>query len=125
MILYDASAFFERILKKEVNVNGFILDLTFYEVGNTILKHNKMLKKIDGREAKSLLIIVSNWKNVLYIKEENLPEIFSYSISLGLSFYDASYIYFSKKYNATLETADDKLYKKAAGVIKCEFLKQG
>ena len=94
MIIYDASAFFERISRKDIDTNCFILDLTMYEVSNVILKHCSALKSISNNEAISLLKIVSNWGNVIYIQHSDLSEIFSLASSLGLTFYDSAYVYF-------------------------------
>jgi len=41
MILYDISAFFSHLQSNKLDINGFILDLTFYELGNVLWKHVK------------------------------------------------------------------------------------
>lgn len=124
MIVYDASAFFERILKKNLDLRGFILDLSLYEIGNVVLKHYSKLKKLDKKESESILKISSNWKNLIYIHANDLNRIFDLALNTETTFYDASYIYFSKKYEATLETCDKNLYEKASKVCKCKLLKQ-
>ncbi len=113
MKIYDASAFFERILKKEIEPDAFVIDLTVYEMGNITLKHERKLKTISREEAISILTILSEWSPVIFIRPEETPFIYQTASNLELTFYDAAYIFFSQKFNATLETCDKTLYERA------------
>ncbi|MCK4319357.1 type II toxin-antitoxin system VapC family toxin [Candidatus Micrarchaeota archaeon] len=123
MIIYDASAFFERIKEKNIDLNGFITSLTFYEVGNVVLKHSTILKEIGKEEAASFLKILSNWKNVLYPDQHELESVYGIALETKLTFYDAIYIHITRKYKAVLETCDKELYKKGKNHCKMKLLK--
>lgn len=124
MIIYDASAFVERVMRKDLDLEGVILDLTIYEVGNVLLKHHKHLKKIGIEEARSFLAILSSWKNILHVYPSDSFEIFEIALRTNLTVYDASYVFFSKKYNAILETSDSKIRDNASKECEVFLLKQ-
>lgn len=123
MIIYDASALFNAIIKKEMETEAFILDLTLYEAGNIVVKHALQMKDLPRESADSALVVLANWMRIIYVQQYEVPEIFKTASSLGLTFYDAAYVYFSKKYNATLLTADSKLHEKASTVCRTELTK--
>lgn len=122
MKIYDSSAFFEAASSKTLDVEAFILDLTLYEVGNVVLKHESLLKDISRQDAESFINILSNWNRVLFIQQDDLQGIFSISLTTNLTFYDSAYVYFSKKYNAILETKDKKLCDLAARFCKIKMV---
>lgn len=118
--LYDTSALLNLLLsngsKSLVAISGqAILDLTKYEIGNSVWKFSYLQKKITKKEACTLFdtaLCVLDTMNVLTINgiEIDTQEL---SIHVGLSFYDISYITVAKKYNLELITDDKKLQKKA------------
>jgi len=122
MKIYDSSAFFEAANSKTLDVEAFILDLTFYEIGNVVLKHLSMLKDISKEDAGSFIAMLSNWNRVLFVQQDDLHEIFSIATSLNLTFYDSAYVYFAKKYNAILETQDKKLSDRAGKFCKIKLI---
>lgn len=118
--LYDASAFLNLILNEgskslTVLTGQAVLDLTTYEIGNSIWKMLYLQKKITKAEACSLLDsclkIISGMK-VLYIKghEEDVKEL---SSGVGQSFYDSAYLVVAKNHDLELITDDKKLLKAA------------
>ncbi len=118
--LYDASAFLNLLLSegsKSLSVlsGQAVLDLTTYELGNSIWKLLYLQKKITKAEACSLLDsclkIISGMK-VLYIKglEEDVKEL---SSDVGQSFYDSAYLVIAKNHDLELVTDDKKLLKAA------------
>lgn len=123
MKIYDTSALFEHIGKTKLELSAFILDLTIYEFGNVVLKHHKKFKKIEEEEAEGLIDIISNWGNFIYVNKSDSREIYSLACGLGLTFYDAAYVFYAKKYGAVLETADKELYAKAKKECRAEFCK--
>ncbi len=121
MKIHDCSVFFEKISEKKPDLSAFILDLTIYEFGNVVLKHHAKLNKIDKKEAAALLKIISNWKNFIYINQKDSEDIYTLAHRIGLTFYDAAYVFYAKKYGAVLETADKELYSKAKAECKMEL----
>lgn len=120
--LYDASAFLNLLLNKgskslSVLQEQAVLDLTVYELGNSIWKISRLQKKIAKAEACTLLDaclnVISNMK-ILNIDdmEDDVKEL---SINVGQSFYDSSYLALAKKHNLELVTDDKKLQKTAIG----------
>lgn len=120
--LYDTSALLNILLTKgsksiPVLSDQAILDLTTYEIGNSIWKITYLQKKITKTEACTLLDtclkVRANMK-ILDIKdiEENVKEL---SVSIGQSFYDSAYLVLAMKYHLELVTDDKKLQKAALG----------
>ena len=120
MKLYDASAWFKSIQDRNLDLTGFVLDLTLYEVGNVVYKHKVLMRNISSEEAGGILKILENWENVIYIRPEYAGEIFKVAERLGLTYYDAAYVFYAKKYGLT--TSDKKLGKKAAKMVKCNII---
>jgi predicted nucleic acid-binding protein len=122
MKIYDSSAFFEAASSKTLDAESFILDLTFYEVGNVVMKHASLLKDISKEDAESFVTILANWNKVLFIQQDDLKEIFSIAFATRLTFYDSAYVYFAKKYGAILETQDKKLSESAGKFCKVKLI---
>jgi len=119
--LYDTSALLNLLLNKgskslSVLSGQAVLDLTTYELGNSIWKLSYLQKKITKTEACTLLDVclkvMSNMK-ILNIKdtEEDVKEL---SVGMGQSFYDSAYLTLAKKHNLELITDDKKLQKTAS-----------
>ncbi len=111
-MLLDASAFFWAIKEGLDLREHFVLDLTFYELGNIVWK-----RKL-GAELLELL----EFCRVIYIWHEDLPEILKIARDEGLTFYDASYVHFATKYGLELVTADKKLAKVARKYVKTKLV---
>jgi len=124
--LFDASAFIFLIKKANVPTtfqhlqNLLILDLTVYEIGNTLLKENRLTKFLTPTEIETLERVT---QTVLARTEKilNQPAILQQIIEIAktenLSFYDSSYIYFAKQNNIQLVTEDTNLRDKAQKYI--------
>lgn len=120
--LYDTSALLNLLLNKgskslSILSGQAVLDLTTYEIGNSMWKLSYLQKNITKTEACTFLdacLNVISEMNVLSIKdiEEDVKEL---SIGIGQSFYDSAYIAVAKKHNLELVTDDKKLQKKASG----------
>jgi predicted nucleic acid-binding protein len=118
--LFDASAFLNLVLNEgskalSVLSGQAVLDLTTYELGNSIWKLLYLQKKITKAEACSLLdscLKVISGMKVLYIKglEEDVKEL---SSGMGQSFYDSAYLVVAKNHDLELVTDDKKLLKAA------------
>lgn len=120
--LFDASAFIFLIKKANVQTtfqhlqNLLILDLTIYEVGNTLLKENNLTKFLTQKEITTLekvtQIILSRTEKILN-HTTVLQQIMEIAKTEKLSFYDSSYIYFAKQNNIQFITEDPNLIDKA------------
>jgi len=119
--LYDASAFLNLILTEGSNSLSIlsgqtVLDLTLYEIGNSIWRIQHLQKKITREEACSLLdscVQIISSMNVLDVVgiENQVKEIASDN---GQSFYDSAYLAVAKKHGLELVTDDKKLLKVAS-----------
>ena len=127
--LYDTSALLNLLLgegsKSLAILSGqAVLDLTTYELGNSIWRLSHLQKKITKTEACALLDacleVRSNMK-VLDIKglEEDVKEL---SYDMGQSFYDSAYLVVAKKRGLELVTDDKKLQKAA---LNCKIKTSG
>jgi len=119
--LFDASAII--LLAKnnpqevaELLKNNFILDLTVYEIGNTIWKLNKILKN-EGRDiaveaikqAQNLLALMDKCENA-----ETLISIMDNAFQYNLTYYDSAYLTAADDQKLALITEDKKLEKAAS-----------
>ncbi|OYT30836.1 MAG: PIN domain nuclease [Thermofilum sp. ex4484_79] len=117
-LLFDASALLNIIRRKRrkafnILVGNYILDLTFYEIGNAIWKETKLQKRIEVDEASKLLKTISIIKDKMQmLRAENLVVVFKIAYELGITFYDASYIVAAAGNNLFLVTDDKKLISK-------------
>ncbi|MCL2172569.1 MAG: type II toxin-antitoxin system VapC family toxin [Nitrososphaerota archaeon] len=120
--LFDASALIFLIKKANVNTafqhlqNLLILDLTVYEIGNTLLKENKLALFLTPKEIETLekvtQLILSRTEKILN-QNVILQQILDIAKTENLSFYDSSYIYFAKQNHIQLVTEDPNLKNKA------------
>lgn len=118
--LFDASALLNIMIGKGSGAlkllnEQSILDLTIYEVGNSIWRLAHLEGKISAAQACSLLdsflLLVQHMK-ILTINgmEKSVKE---FSIGESLTFYDASYLVVSKNSDLALVTDDESLAKVA------------
>lgn len=119
--LYDASAFLNLLLNEGSNSLSIlsgqtVLDLTLYEIGNSIWRIQHLQKKITKEDACLLLdscVQVMSSMDVLDVAglENQVKEIASDN---GQSFYDSAYLAVAKKHGLELVTDDKKLLKVAS-----------
>jgi predicted nucleic acid-binding protein len=127
--LFDASAFIFLIKKANVQTTLqhlqkiFILDLTVYEVGNTLLNETNLTKFLTQKEIKTLekvtQIILSRTEKILN-KEAIFQQILDIAKTENLSFYDSSYIYFAKQNGIQLITENHTLRDKAKKYVQTQ-----
>nr|MDO8043460.1 type II toxin-antitoxin system VapC family toxin [Candidatus Baldrarchaeota archaeon] len=114
--LLDANAFLYLIRQRNIKIKDqYILDLTIYETGNAIWKEHALFKSITLDEALKLMINIQNIVSKMKVIriQKDLDKILEIAFRKHLTFYDAAYLYFAKKYNLTLVTNDSKLYDSA------------
>jgi len=124
--LFDASAFIFLIKKANVPTtfqhlqNLLILDLTVYEIGNTLLKEKRLTKFLTSTEIETLervtQTVLARTEKILN-QTAILQQIIEIAKTENLSFYDSSYIYFAKQNNIQLVTEDTNLRDKAQKYI--------
>ena len=121
-LLIDASSL--MLLMKTANIQteldhlrtSFLLDLTFYEVGNAIWKETcltKFLTKNESEVLRNRVQIVLTRTNKILSEASNFQKILDISESEKLSFYDSSYLFTAKEKGLVLVTEDKELRTKA------------
>jgi len=127
-LVFDSSSIFAAILRNEVEklVGNQTLELARYELGNVLWKQAK--RNRDGlteRGLKQLTQVVTDALNLLDLAsvESHEKEVLGLAIRLGLTFYDASYVYLASRSGATLVTEDLKLLERARGAVKAPRLR--
>ncbi|MHB8361937.1 MAG: type II toxin-antitoxin system VapC family toxin [Thermoplasmataceae archaeon] len=102
---------------RAIMADSYILDLTGYEIGSILTKgkdgHVKGLKNDAIIElTKEIEKVISKIK-VIRLSSFHISEIMMLSSSTGLTFYDASYVFYSKRLNSALLTDDREMYNNA------------
>jgi predicted nucleic acid-binding protein len=96
---------------------SLILDLTLYELGNIIWKACRLRRVISEKEAmegaKDLAKVLELTRRV-ELKGRDMEEVMKLALGLGLTFYDASYLYLVKSKDYVLVTEDEDLLRQAA-----------
>jgi predicted nucleic acid-binding protein len=120
--VFDSSSVFRAIKENAVEAvaGGFTLELARYELGNILWKEYALRRRASIDEIRRLARIV---KEVLGIMEElsivcHEEEILDMAGALGLTFYDATYVYYAKKNGLPLITEDSDLIEKGRSHIK-------
>jgi predicted nucleic acid-binding protein len=112
------------ILIKKANVqstierlqDSSILDLTYYEVGNTIWKESiltKFLTPDDTNSLQKMAQVILMKTDRLTSEPDSFEKILEIAKSEKLTFYDSSYIHFAKEKGLKLITEDKELKVKA------------
>ena len=112
LFFLDSEEKVRKILK-----DSYVLDLTGYEIGSILTKGND--GHIRGLERDLILDLTKEIEKVIanigVIRLETLDiaEIMKLSLSTGLTFYDASYVFYCKFHQMALLTDDKKMYQEA------------
>ncbi len=118
--LVDTSALYPLITMPEkgsrILDNAAILDLTMYELGNVIWKEYRLGRISSYETVISKVTNIVKLLTVVRIDPRDLPGIEELAIKLGLTFYDASYVYYAKKLGYVLLTNDAKILAKAGDI---------
>ncbi len=123
MILYDASGFIFDIQADQLNLGAYVPDLLFYEVGNYIYKNTVLKKTLSQFHIERFILIQNEWEHIIQFDNQKIIQILEISSNCGLSFYDASYVFLAKHYDAQLITADKVLYEKARKLVNVVYRK--
>ncbi len=122
--LIDTSALYPLIRRLGTRIAYYIdqlvvLDLTIYEVGNTIWKEYRK-GQIENLEdtVEMFSKILDNMKTIS-ISPDEIEGVLEIALRNNITFYDASYIYASLKYSLKLVSEDEDIrgnYPQAIGV---------
>ena len=121
-VLDSSSLFTLFFLDSEENVHKIlkessVLDLTAYEIGSILTKGND--GHIRGLERELILDLTEEIEKVIAnirvirLKTLDIAEIMKLSLSTGLTFYDASYVFYCKFHQMALLTDDKEMYQEA------------
>ncbi|MFG1450070.1 MAG: type II toxin-antitoxin system VapC family toxin [Thermoplasmataceae archaeon] len=121
-VLDSSSLFSLFFLDSEENVHKIlkessVLDLTCFEIGSILTKGND--GHIRGLEREVILDLTKEIQKVIAnirvirLNTLDITEIMKLSLSTGLTFYDASYVFYSKFRQMALLTDDKEMYREA------------
>ena len=120
--VFDSSSIFILAEKKQFKyfTDGFTLSLAKYEIGNILWKEHHLFHRITAKELEEMISIYEDvFRNMdVFDVGGHLGYISKMASRLGISFYDASYVYFASKEGCFLITADIGLAKRAHQEIK-------
>ncbi len=120
--LIDASSLILLMKTAEIQIvldylrTSFILDLTYYEVGNAIWKETCLTKFLTKKESEVLrnrVQTVLSKTDRIPIETSSFQGVFNVSESEHLTFYDASYLFIAKEKGLVLVSEDRELKAKA------------
>ncbi len=119
--IFDASAMYSLLAPASVEklVEGYTIELVRFEIGNILWKERELHKKMNENDQAIVMDLANHALKSMSILSADGHEgnILKLASELHISFYDASYVYFSKELNLPLITKDYKLSKKVAGRI--------
>ncbi len=125
MRLFDANSIVEALLKwraESISIlgAGFRLDLTMYEVGNSIrrvgLKQRLARDEVSKKTRAAAKVL--GMMNLAPIVVEEAGEMMEIALDHSLTFYDAAYIYAARRDGLVLVTEDEPL-RNAAEKLGC------
>jgi len=120
--LFDSSAIFKAVAKNAVEIllKNYTVELARYELGNILWKERILHRRINGDEMIKLMELVKGALSFMKILSVECyeEEVIDTTEKLGLTFYDASYVFYAKKMGLTLITEDEKLIEKAKPHVK-------
>jgi predicted nucleic acid-binding protein len=110
--LFDSSAIITLIerRKSDVLLEGWTVDLAFYELGNAVWKMVNLYKKLSIDDAKVVLdTFMSVYSMMNKIHGLDSQSILMMALQEGITYYDATYLYAAVVKKMTLVTDDKKL----------------
>ncbi len=126
----DSSAIFRAMAENLVeHLDGrYTLDLARYELGNALWKQRVIFKKLDDSELGRTIKLVSKVLAMMrtLTLEGREGAVMKVATELGISFYDAAFVYQAKAMGASLVTVDEKLAGKSkhyVDVVKTAAIK--
>ena len=121
-VLDSSSLFTLFFLDSEETVHNILtesslLDLPGYEIGSILTKGNDghirgLEREIILDLTKEIHKVIANIR-VIRLNALDITEIMKLSLSTGLTFYDSSYVFYSKFHQMALLTDDKEMYREA------------
>jgi len=121
MNLFDSPSIINLCGEKKIDklLDGWTLNLAFYELGNAVWKHVHVHKKITANEADILLDpLIEVFRKLRKPETEDALEILKIAVKESLTYYDASYINAAIENSLTLVTDDEELGKISKKYVK-------
>ncbi len=126
--LLDASAVVKFILENENSgvdriFDNNLLDLTFYEAGNSFWKAATLQDRIteeDAEDAANILNGLRKEVEVIPVKDLDSEKVMEIALKEEITYYDSSYITGAVEKDIPLVTQDGKLSKKAEKYVEVE-----
>ncbi|MFZ8855730.1 MAG: type II toxin-antitoxin system VapC family toxin [Candidatus Nanopusillus sp.] len=129
--LFDTSALYKLLTVYKDYTNKidynyiYILDFTFYEIGNAIWKDYHKFKRINNpTETSEVIYGILKELNVIKNSYLSFIEIIKIAIEKNLTYYDASYVYASKNFGLILVSEDEDLIEKDNAISVKEFIEK-
>lgn len=124
--LFDASSLTNLIVRKGGEAlyllkNNYVLDLTFYEVGNALWRMHVLIKKLSASDVEALMDVMADlvgWVNMVSVSDLDIVEVMKLAADKSITFYDAAYVAAAKLKKLALITDDSKLTKVASKLVK-------
>ena len=111
-LLFDSSVIIALCDRGNIDrlLEGWTLDLAFYEVGNAVWKQVYVHRTLTTDEGNiSLDALTEVVKNIRKAPVKEPLEILKIAVAEGLTYYDAAYLYAAIRNGKTLVTNDEKL----------------
>lgn len=112
MNLFDSSAIINLCGQKKIDklLEGWTLNLAFYELGNAVWKQARVQKTITANEANTVLDTLTEiFRRLKKPQTEDASETLKIALKENLTYYDASYINAAMENDLTLVTDDNQL----------------
>lgn len=120
--LFDANAIFLGYKRglESILADGYTINLAIFEIGNVIWKETFIYRSISLNEAIEILDALSDLLDLMTIIHIDVleKEILRIALMLGITYYDASYVYSALKKNLVFVTEDKKLMRAIKNKIK-------
>ncbi|MCP8313135.1 MAG: type II toxin-antitoxin system VapC family toxin [archaeon] len=121
MNLFDSSAIINLCGERKIDrlLEGWTLNLAFYELGNAVWRQVHIRKGMAIDEANMILDpLVEIFRRMNKPKKEDALKTLEIAIKEGLTYYDAAYINAAVENSLTLVTDDEQLYKISKKYVK-------
>ncbi|MEM2995372.1 MAG: type II toxin-antitoxin system VapC family toxin [Candidatus Bathyarchaeia archaeon] len=121
MSLFDASAIINLCGEKKLDklLEGWTINLAFYELGNAVWKQVHIYRAFSNSEANTILDSLTEvFMKLKKPEKENVLEILKIAVREGLTYYDAAYIQASIENGLTLVTDDEELHRVSKKYVK-------
>jgi len=121
MNLFDSSAIINLCGERKIDrlLEGWTLNLAFYELGNAVWRQVHIRKGMAIDKANMVLDpLVEIFRRMNKPKKEDALKTLEIAIKEGLTYYDAAYINAAVENSLTLVTDDEQLYKISKKYVK-------